>query len=128
MLHTAPPTSARRRLAVPAAALSLFACFLLALSGHGLQPAPREIGKLAVSSRDVGTATIPRQGAPVRIASPSHREHAKSPAACGALGLPCFAALAAIAGSAVRLTGPASVLRPAVDVAHFARGPPVARA
>ena len=123
MLQTEPQTRAKRCRAVPVAALSLFACFLLALAGHGLQPAPREIGKVAASSRDAGTATLPRQGTPVRIASASDREHAKSSMAGGGLGLP-LAALAIIglapAGTALAV----SSHRPTVEAAHYPRGPP----
>ena len=123
MLQTEPPTPANRRRAAPAAALSLFACFLLALAGHGLHPAPRDIGKVAFSNRDTGTATIPRQGAPVRIASASDRDHAKSSMAGGGLGLP-LAALAIIAAAPAGTARAVSSHRPAVDVAHFPRGPP----
>jgi hypothetical protein len=123
MLQTEPLKPANRRRAVPVAALSFFACFLLALAGHGLPPAPPEMGKVAASSRDTGTATIPRQGAPVRIASASDRDHAKLSMAGGGLGLP----LAAVAIIALAPAGTASAVasrRPAVDVAHFPRGPP----
>ena len=123
MLQTEPPTPVNRRRAVPVAALSFFACFVLALAGHGLQPAPREIGKVAVSNRDAGTATIPRQGAPVRIASAPDREHAKSPMAGGGLGLP-LAALAIIDAASAGPAIPVSSHPPTVDVAHFPRGPP----
>jgi hypothetical protein len=123
MLHNAPPVSAQRRLAATTAAVSLFACFLLALAGHGLQPAPRDVGKVAVSSRDAGTATIPRQGAPVRIASAADREHAKSSMAGGGLGLP-LAALAIIDAASAGPAIPVSSHRPTVEVAHYPRGPP----
>ena len=124
MLPTEPLTPVNRRRAVPVAALSFFTCFLLALAGHGLQPAPREIGKVAVSNRDAGTATIPRQGTPVRIASASDRDHAKSPLAGGGLGLP-LAALAIIAAAPAGAARAVSSRRPTVDVAHFPRGPPL---
>jgi hypothetical protein len=123
MLQTEPPTPDNRRRAAPIAVLSFFACFLLALAGHGLQPAPREIAKIAVSSRDTGTATIPRQGTPVRIASAAEREHAKSSMAGGGLGLP-LTAMAVIAVAAAGSLIGSSSHRPAVKVAHYPRGPP----
>jgi hypothetical protein len=123
MLHNAPPVSAQRRVAATTAALSLFACFLLALAGHGIHPPPGELGKVAVSNRDAGTATLPRQGVPVRIASASDREHAKSSMAGGGLGLP-LAALAIIAAAPAGPAFAVSSHRSTVDVAHFARGPP----
>jgi hypothetical protein len=104
--------------------LSFFACFLLALAGHGLQPAPREIGKLTISSRDAGTATLPRQGVPVRIASASDRDHAKTPMAGGGLGLPLAAVAIITVAAASNLTGTFSC-RSTVKVAHYPRGPPL---
>ena len=123
LLHNAPPVSAQRRAAATTAALSLLACFLLALAGHGIHPTPGALGKVAVSNRDAGTATIPRQGVPVRIAATSHREHAKSPTESGGLGLP-VKALAIIALAPDGTARAVAAQRPTVEIAHYPRGPP----
>jgi hypothetical protein len=123
MLQTEPPIRSRSRHVAPFAVLSFFACFLLALAGHGLQPAPREIGKLTISSRDAGTATLPRQGVPVRIASASDRDHAKTPMAAGGLMLPLAAVADIAVAAAGNLIGKVSH-RPTVELANYPRGPP----
>jgi hypothetical protein len=107
-----------------AVVLAFVACFLCALTGAALpEPTPAS-SQAAFANHKTGVATIPRQGVSARLSAAPQREHAKSPAVGGPLGLPGLAVTAVADSRIVAHVAPSSSGRHLIRAAHRPRGPP----
>ncbi len=124
MQNASTTSTAAARFSLRAVALSFAACFLFALTGIGMPVPTPASGEAAFANHKTGVATVPRQGTWARVSATSQREHAKSQAFGGALGLAGVGPAVAFViptGPRIARTSPA---RSPYRAAHYARGPP----
>ena len=110
----------------PLAALSLLACFLLALASQALVAAAHFDGKLAIAVDVKGMAASPRQACPARLSAKATSRHRQALPAQGSAGLASSDALALIRARAAVKSPSFATPQLLSRYCQLPRGPPPA--